>query len=50
MKAVLRINRALRRFFFVPGCNQFLHTVILKFAASGWRLPVFRSHLAARCS
>jgi hypothetical protein len=42
MKAVRRIFCAWRRFFFIPGCNDVLHTVILNFADSAWRSPTDR--------
>jgi hypothetical protein len=42
MKAVRRIFIAWRRFFFAPGCNNDLHTVILNYADSAWRSPTDR--------
>jgi hypothetical protein len=42
MKAVRRVFLAWRRFFFVLGCNQHLHTVILNYADSAWRSPTDR--------
>jgi hypothetical protein len=42
MKAVRRIYCAWRRFFFVLGCNNDLHSVILNFADSAWRSPTDR--------
>jgi hypothetical protein len=45
MKAVQRINRAWRRFFFIPGCNASLHTVILNSANSRYARLMFGSGL-----
>jgi hypothetical protein len=48
MKAVQRTLLAWRRFFFVFGCNQSLHTVISNSADPGWQDAKRRSLCAVR--
>jgi hypothetical protein len=48
MKAVQRTLLAWRRFFFIFGCNSFLHTVIVTPADPGWPSGKRRSRVAVR--
>jgi hypothetical protein len=48
MKAVQRTLLAWRRFFFIPGCNPPLHTVIVNSADPGWASAERRSTVAVR--